>query len=106
MSPAHTPGPWRVAEHTQMAVHVRVKIFDSDKATRSSLAQVYAAGMSPECLDECEANAALIAAAPDMAEALREIATCGATIVDGECTESRADRCRRVARAALAKAGL
>jgi len=73
----YTPGPWRVGHHTQMSVSIRV--FDNDKATRGAIAQAFAEGMSHDQLDECEANARLIAAAPALLEALRE---CVAAYVD------------------------
>jgi len=51
----HTPGPWEVGSPTGLVNQLSIK---------PAIGVVYGAG------DEIKANAALIAAAPDMAEAL------------------------------------
>lgn len=63
----HTPGPWTVNEDTgEIEAHCMV------------LGNVYGAEDFPCCeddegLQECKANALLIAAAPDLLEALKDV---------------------------------
>jgi hypothetical protein len=66
-----TPGPWRVGAHRLLSCDVVV--YDKNP-TRCSIAAVHSMSNSPEDLDECEANARLIAAAPDLFYALQCIA--------------------------------
>jgi hypothetical protein len=70
---AHTPGPWRVGDHRSLSVDIR-RAKKNDGPTAIAIAAVHAYSGKPEDLDECEANARLIAAAPDMAFALQFIA--------------------------------
>ncbi len=56
----HTPGPWRVVHKT------RVETADD----RFTIASAGPTAFSPSYLSECEANAALIAAAPDLLDML------------------------------------
>ena len=89
----HTPGPWVVVGSRTKYVEARLVV--------SLMQEVAACG--PTLADEGygqqqEANARLIAAAPDLLEALKELADCGAEAW-GE------DRpCVKWARAAIAKA--
>lgn len=64
----HTPGPWRVTEYTDPKLADRRMIHGP--GDNWFLADVYGAGGSYNV----DANARLIAAAPEMLEALREIA--------------------------------
>jgi hypothetical protein len=96
----HTPGPWRV--------HVEP---GSGPSWSSDSVFVCGAGSWPEeqisrvnvqdGLGEREANARLIAASPDLLEALESIFALGS---DGEHSGDRHARCRDIARAAIAKA--
>ena len=67
-----TPGPWRVGDHRSLSVDIR-RAKENDGPTSIAIAAVHAYSGKPEDLDECEANARLIAAAPDLAEALQAI---------------------------------
>ena len=83
MSAKHTPGPWHTAG--DQGVQIR--------SQRDQIAKVWTMRGN-----EWKANARLIAAAPELLEALIELADCGAEAW-GE------DRpCVRIARAAIAKA--
>jgi hypothetical protein len=87
----HTPGPWSITHvgHSQ-PLPCDFRVHTESGATR----------------DEWEANAALIAAAPDMLAALREIETiCNESV--GDCRKrmgTRAGNSLVTARAAIAKA--
>ena len=61
----HTPGPWRVALGNRLQVHGPKDEIGWPKAV------VYNAGLCSD--EESQANAALIAAAPDMLAALQDI---------------------------------
>lgn len=87
---AHTPGPWTAAEH-----------FDGDEslgisvgAGRQEIVRIHDIGR------EGFANAALIAAAPDLLAALREIEALDDSVVGLD----RIEYARNVARSAIAKA--
>ena len=96
MSGKHTPGPWRLVADATMSSNLRVT-----SNARPHIAKVYA--RSPALDPECEANARLISAAPDLVEALSfYVAICGntANTVDRES----ARQAYEMARAALSKA--
>ena len=76
----HTPGPWRVVEGTVRALRIKIT-------------QHWDGLMHPE---EIDANNNLIAAAPDMLNALHAI-----TLLSGPTT---AQTSRKIAREAIAKA--
>lgn len=67
MPDAHTPGPWTVSQPWSG--------FSSIKGPEGQLIFGLAAGGADEArpADECEANARLIAAAPDLLEALKAV---------------------------------
>jgi len=94
----HTPGPWRVEGNQERAFHI---------STDNVMVGPYVvAGGIVACDIEHEPNARLIAAAPEMLEALREML---ATYCDhGRSVHGGAKFCRDTthdrARAALAKA--
>lgn len=108
--PARTPGPWQLG-----ATQITVALGGYDvwvvpiSGHGTAIGCVYAGSVGkPRSVETELANAAFIVTAcnahDDLVVALREIAICGSSINDdGECIELRADRCRRVARAALAK---
>jgi len=95
---AHTPGPWRIAEGRE-APDRKHRFIWSDAETREERED-----SSPFCVatvhertfcTQLDANARLIAAAPDLFQALQAIAECDGDTVAGRC-----------AREALAKAGV
>ncbi len=66
---AHTPGPWQIGKTDATALRVYAP---HGQTTRSDLATVKLYGTGADAaIDEAEANARLIAAAPEMLEALR-----------------------------------
>lgn len=90
---AHTPGPWRITRSGKSPCAI-----EADTTRGYALAKVYLA--NPETrkrAPEYEANAALIAAAPDLLAAL-EIA------LDDPDSEILGTDWERIARAAIAKA--
>lgn len=81
----HTPGPWTIAAGRYLlaitpAQTKQIAIFDSDD----------------DWEDEQQANARLIAAAPELLEALEECLTCEFPVIDRDAVSK--------ARAAIAKA--
>ena len=86
----HTPGPWRVSETRGDKIAIAHDVKDAG-AISLNLAWVIA---RQSWISEAEANASLIAAAPDLLEALKLVEKrCGPLSKDG-----------RMARAAIAKA--
>ena len=93
MSAKHTPGPWRFYTEPQPN---GCPIVGNGRGLM--LAMLAHSVNYPDQRDEANANARLIAAAPELLEALIELADCGAEAW-GE------DRpCVRIARDAIAKA--
>lgn len=97
MSAQHTPGPWEVGEEGSsfLLVHAGgVVLADCDLQGINSF-------------EECSANAKLIAEAPEMAEALRQIAYLRPAGDVDTCKTPRAlvKRMEEIALAALAKIG-
>lgn len=88
----HTPGPWASNKYTT-SVSVPLKAIDCE---RIGFSIVFVNGHREK---EAVANARLIAAAPDLLEALKEIA-------DTDPVDAALDpqRAVRIARAAIAKA--
>lgn len=106
---AHTPGPWKTERVDSGPVGSRNLVYFRVKSTRG-----YVAGTSVYCSEkngatvridnaECDANARLIAAAPDLLEALETLlaAPLGGLSSDEFVTRMRA---RATATAAIAKA--
>ena len=101
MNTKHTPGPWQVDEtYTSMYMVTTTK-------ARCPVAEVMCASDMYSCIDptqEEEANAKLIAAAPDLLEALRELVSdcemASGLISDSSYYEHDLDAARR----AIAKA--
>lgn len=98
MNTKHTPGPWRIAAGLESQDLTRRFIWSDAESKEEREDQ------SPYCIatvnertfcSQLDANACLIAAAPDMFQALQAIAECDGDTVAG-----------RVARETLAKAGL
>jgi hypothetical protein len=71
----HTPGPWKVDEMSEMDKNGRVsaKISGPDLKAQGHIAHVYAKGEGAVGLIEQQANARLIAAAPEMLEVLETV---------------------------------
>lgn len=85
----HTPGPWsceRIWDTPALRIHARV-----DGGVPVALAEAFTMGRR----GEKEANAKLIAAAPDLLKALEKI------VNDGDYTDP--EGMTRIARAAIAK---
>lgn len=90
----HTPGPWSVVEHNH-TICVQTEAQNKTKYGASRYAAIGGFDRSdPAQLAEARANAYLIAAAPDLLEALQEMV---------EIAESQGHIVKR-ARAAIAKA--
>jgi len=88
----HTPGPWRIRRGTAHLSCVEVEVQDGD-----SVATVYDGVMG---IDNAEANARLIAAAPDLLEALKALEVLFSPCVRDSTQADWIDR----ARAAIKKA--
>ena len=99
-SDAHTPGPWRIAEGGNLGNSVEgdsgKRHYDGDDGYRT-VAMYQSCCSSERWADQeanARANAHLIAAAPDMLEALRAI----------DANSASGSSVGRIARAAIAKA--
>lgn len=108
MTSKHTPGPWILAESVE------------NRFSKTDMRRVRAANEGAEHGAVCEvygvrdgstacANARLIAAAPELLEALVEATACGMAPISsakdgGASTHSRQVRCADMIRAAIAKA--
>lgn len=94
----HTPGPWRVSLDHPKCRDTPERIFfihGGDSMRGLEIASLYEAARQPTA----EADAALIAAAPDLLAALRDIAE-GCSFPETDVQRAIRDR----ARAAIAKA--
>jgi hypothetical protein len=91
MTTEHTPAPWEI--FNDFGVMRIVK----RKGSALEIAQIKVAGDGEEDFDEAEANAKLIAAAPELLEAL-------IISLDYEMTEVEIAHWEQKARAAIAKA--
>ncbi len=95
---AHTPGPWHIEQNIRGGVNIRCSwgvigtIFNGSSFVHSV----------PDRANEQSANANLIAAAPDLLEALKKFANLDRTVNSG-LWEIRSEECEK-ARAAIAKA--
>lgn len=67
----HTKGPWRVADNPRSAGYPIVAPQRKRSGGTNRICSVLPAGWSPEAYAEAKANAYLIAAAPELLEALR-----------------------------------
>ena len=75
----HTPGPWRVAPRSDYPEHADINV---DAGTRGYVALCGKAGD-----EEAEANARLIAAAPELLDALRETLRALESHLDESCRD-------------------
>jgi hypothetical protein len=103
---AHTPGPWEVNEIDATATEWGMLTVDVADDATDAVCQVFGEndGVDYERTHaEAVANARLIAAAPDLLAALREIAE-----LEGDCEQQQFRLTRfqasQIARAAIAKA--
>ncbi|WP_312708629.1 hypothetical protein [Stenotrophomonas sp.] len=100
MTSKHTPGPWYVGREDENTGEIEV----------NSDGRPYVCLVFPGAIDEVTpANARLIAAAPELLEALIEATACGMVPISsakdgGASTHSRQVRCADMIRAAIAKA--
>ena len=94
MTCTHTPGPWHTAHHADDTVEGLHVVHD---VTGLPVARM--GGFTTR--RNCEANARLIAAAPDLLAALTELEQLVTAHIPDEC-----DNWCRAARAALAAAGV
>ncbi len=100
----HTPGPWKVCEqYTDRAVYPISHPIDNDNQAVSILAEVNSCGGTKE---QCQANARLIAAAPDLLSALEGLLKVAEKQIDQSATHEGLLNCQALAntRVALAKA--
>ena len=105
MTSKHTPGPWVVATH-DLSVRHRSEFGLEIAAVVETIVSSDGPLMDTET---AEANARLIAAAPELLEALVEATACGMVPISsakdgGASTHSRQVRCADMIRAAIAKA--
>lgn len=103
----HTPGPWALAGGNSRGDGTKHFVWSdaeerSDWERESAVATVH---LSREHPNEFEANARLIAAAPDLVETLRRIATITDTADALNFPVWNMDHIRQLASEALAKAG-
>lgn len=66
----HTPGPWITAGYSSI---VGAPVVAASGRTVAKVAHTYIPDMPQEYIDECVMNGHLIAAAPDLFSALRDI---------------------------------
>lgn len=90
----HTPGPWSISDSSWVTNHR-----DIDAPTHGALAVVVWRMEEEERSPECEANAHLISAAPDLLEALEM-----AMEIGDQCSRGFLGKFQAKARAAIAKA--
>jgi hypothetical protein len=97
--PAHTPGPW----HVEPATAGRFLVQLDDGSTIATVGEGWHEGGSDEQLD---ANARLIAAAPDLLEALDYLLeqTLDMDLAVGNELDEKQSEARQMALAAMAKA--
>jgi hypothetical protein len=86
---AHTPGPWKLTEQSTTCIYIRADV-DAKRGRRLCCVYLGTDADKPQAL----ADAQLIAAAPDLLEALRELSS----------WQYEQDKYVRIARAAIAKA--
>ncbi len=98
----HTPGPWVFEEHPHFESGYSVMTNEHEPW---AIAAVW--GFCGEDGSDSLSNARLIAAAPDLLDALRDYACpadCESQLKDGTCVRSTFHHCGAGARAAIARA--
>jgi len=107
MSNGHTPGPWKIRRASNLQIPLRNSVFClEDEADELNIGLVSTWADDKEDAVEAEANARLIAAAPDLLEALEDIANDYAERfdMDSQSTNPGMKVVVENARAAIAKA--
>ena len=110
MTAQHTPGPWTVKPEEVDRAYIRIR--GTRLGGRFKIANVLTPnyeGSHPREADETRANARLIAAAPDLLEALQAAVECGMVPVSsasegGASKHSRQVQVADMIRAAIARA--
>jgi hypothetical protein len=82
---AHASGPWTMAPHPELRGYVRI-----DAPNHEDLARVVWLMEDDELSPQCEANARLIAAAPELLEALLDMVSDHNDLSDGTLAFARA----------------
>lgn len=90
----HTPGPWVLADRNKKGFAARIISGDPNSGI---VADAYGGGE----MAQVDANAKLIAAAPELADAVEMLLK----RIAGDCTREEADAAPDNARSALRKAG-
>lgn len=107
MDTKHTPGPWGKTDHVD-GQHLYVPHADITTPGGFHIATVrlsnHTYGGTPAEAAEKSANAALIAAAPELLEAARYALDCATHKRDGRTLEEMAQRVRELLTSAIAKA--
>lgn len=103
-APAFTPGPWRIAKRGEDEAFYVVERDEPNEPSRHAYRVAHVLDYNE--LQQNTANACLIAAAPDLYEALDRInvAACYASEEDTDAREAVLLHIGELARAALAKA--
>ena len=98
----HTPGPWEMGRHATPESCPQFGVY-AENGNGRDLAHVVSAGTTRHA--ETEANARLIAAAPDLLEALQKLTDVLADVYSSEAQAKRAlCSASKTARTAIAKA--
>lgn len=104
----HTPGPWHIystAHATKSSCDVSIYAETKIHKNPKYLCRVYGEGsMTMYGMERRDANARLIAAAPEMLEALEDLVTCPAFNSKVFATDKESHRAWTLARAVLKKA--
>ena len=100
MNTKHTPGPWRLSTSNPLAVNTSSAEMAIGIATTHGTDDSNYSSFFPS-LEQAEANARLIAAAPELLDALQSLlARVSSDIIANQCWHEE----QRAARAAIAKA--
>lgn len=100
MGEKHTPGPWEIHRTSHLNIYIGHS-HDRPNRTPGYLAEVRRFTTDHE---QVEANARLIAAAPELLDALKALEEAARQVQCGEMDKQSIDVERRKARAAIAKA--
>lgn len=88
----HTPGPWTVLNGSSgLLIEQRVRLVDFDNGVRPLHVAFIATSLTPS--PRAEADARLIAAAPDLLEALKDLVECDCAAYEldaANCEHARA----------------
>lgn len=99
----HTPGPWLIFPHTNGRLGQTVAFPGTEEFTATDICEIMPEDEYGEAIRVADANAQLIAAAPELADALRATLHYVEALTVPSVTRHRVIES---ARAALAKAGL